>query len=153
VVFSRCPKPRLSLIRYSLESSSGRKPDQKRGSNKGHGVVNLQYSCVFVGCHLRRKVVEFAASHEAVNRRVYYFSIRSTHQPRKSLVYGQSITDACIGWKEICDLLQELAAAVKSASDYAVASAKSHMLGSSLNRRSKACGKLKQPDNHESARG
>ena len=38
------------------------------GSNRGHDVVNLQYSCVFVGCHLRRKAVEFTASHEAVNR-------------------------------------------------------------------------------------
>jgi hypothetical protein len=35
--------------------------------------------------------------------------------------------------------------------DYPVASAKPHMLGSSLNRRSKACGKLKQPENHESS--
>jgi len=40
------------------------------GQNKGHDVVNLQYSCVSVGCHLRRNVVEIAASHEAVNRRV-----------------------------------------------------------------------------------
>ena len=40
------------------------------GSNKGHDVVSLQYLCVFMGCHLRRKVVRFAASHEAVNRRV-----------------------------------------------------------------------------------
>jgi hypothetical protein len=34
------------------------------GSNKGHDTVNLQYSCGPVGCHLRRKVVEFAVSHE-----------------------------------------------------------------------------------------
>ncbi len=47
----------------------GCRPDQKRGSNKGHYVVNLQYSCIFMGCHLRRRnVVEFAASHEAGNR-------------------------------------------------------------------------------------
>jgi hypothetical protein len=32
------------------------------GSNKGHDTVNLQYSCGPVGCHLRRKVVEFAVS-------------------------------------------------------------------------------------------
>jgi hypothetical protein len=37
------------------------------GSNKGHDVCYLQ---VPVGRHLRRKVVGFAASHEAVNRRV-----------------------------------------------------------------------------------
>jgi len=34
------------------------------GSNKGHDTVNLQYSCGLVGCHLRRKVFEFAVSHE-----------------------------------------------------------------------------------------
>src|SRR5215469_13934486 len=33
----------------------------------------------------------------------------------KSLVYGQSITDACIGWDETLVLLRELAAAVRSA--------------------------------------
>ncbi|HEX6805984.1 MAG TPA: 3-deoxy-7-phosphoheptulonate synthase [Terriglobales bacterium] len=33
----------------------------------------------------------------------------------KSLVYGQSITDACIGWDETLVLLKELAAAVRSA--------------------------------------
>jgi len=33
----------------------------------------------------------------------------------KSLVYGQSITDACLGWDETLVLLRELAAAVRSA--------------------------------------
>jgi 3-deoxy-7-phosphoheptulonate synthase len=32
----------------------------------------------------------------------------------KNLVYGQSITDACIGWPETLELLRELAVAVKS---------------------------------------
>jgi len=40
------------------------------GSNKGHDTCCLQCPSVPVGCHLRRKVVGFAASHEAVNRRV-----------------------------------------------------------------------------------
>jgi len=35
--------------------------------------------------------------------------------PGKSLVYGQSITDACIGWDETLPLLRELATAVRSA--------------------------------------
>jgi 3-deoxy-7-phosphoheptulonate synthase len=35
--------------------------------------------------------------------------------PGKDLVYGQSITDACIGWDETKEALRELAAAVKSA--------------------------------------
>lgn len=34
--------------------------------------------------------------------------------PGKQLVYGQSITDACIGWDETVDALHELAAAVRS---------------------------------------
>src|SRR5258708_32841399 len=40
------------------------------GANKGHDTVNLQYSCGPVGCHLRRKVVEFAVSHETHNPKV-----------------------------------------------------------------------------------
>jgi len=36
-------------------------------------------------------------------------------QPGKSLVYGQSITDECIGWDETVQLLGELAAAVHAA--------------------------------------
>jgi len=35
--------------------------------------------------------------------------------PGKDLVYGQSITDACIGWDETKIALQELATAVRSA--------------------------------------
>jgi 3-deoxy-7-phosphoheptulonate synthase len=35
--------------------------------------------------------------------------------PGQPLVYGQSITDACIGWDETLPLLRELAAAVRSA--------------------------------------
>jgi len=35
--------------------------------------------------------------------------------PGKPLVYGQSMTDACIGWPETADILRELAATVRSA--------------------------------------
>jgi 3-deoxy-7-phosphoheptulonate synthase len=35
--------------------------------------------------------------------------------PGKPLVYGQSLTDACIGWPETVDTLRELAAAVSAA--------------------------------------
>jgi 3-deoxy-7-phosphoheptulonate synthase len=38
-----------------------------------------------------------------------------TIQNGKPLVYGQSITDACMGWDETLQLLRELAAAVRSA--------------------------------------
>ena len=34
--------------------------------------------------------------------------------PGKNLVYGQSITDACIAWDETLPLLRELAVAVRS---------------------------------------
>ncbi|HEV2645592.1 MAG TPA: 3-deoxy-7-phosphoheptulonate synthase [Acidobacteriaceae bacterium] len=34
-------------------------------------------------------------------------------QPLSSLVYGQSVTDACLGWPETIDTLHELAAAVR----------------------------------------
>ena len=34
--------------------------------------------------------------------------------PGKELVYGQSITDACIGWEETVPLLQEFADAVRA---------------------------------------
>jgi 3-deoxy-7-phosphoheptulonate synthase len=34
--------------------------------------------------------------------------------PGQALVYGQSITDACLGWDETRQLLAELAAAVRS---------------------------------------
>ena len=34
--------------------------------------------------------------------------------PGQPLVYGQSITDACIDWKETRTLLEELAAAVRT---------------------------------------
>lgn len=37
---------------------------QRAGSNKGHTSLNVQYSWVVVGCHLRRKVFEFAISHD-----------------------------------------------------------------------------------------
>ena len=39
-------------------------------SNKSHGAPNLLYSCVVVGCHLRRKVFESAVSHEFHNPKV-----------------------------------------------------------------------------------
>src|SRR5712692_173377 len=40
------------------------------GSHKGHLSCNVQYSCCPVGCHLRRKVVKFAVSHETHNPKV-----------------------------------------------------------------------------------
>lgn len=39
------------------------------GSNEGHASLNVQYPCVVVGCHLRRKAFEFAVSHEPHKQR------------------------------------------------------------------------------------
>ena len=38
------------------------------GSNQGHVSCGVPYSCVFVGCHLRRKIFEFAVSHDPHKR-------------------------------------------------------------------------------------
>lgn len=40
---------------------------------------------------------------------------RQSLEKRTSLVYGQSITDACMGWSETMELLRDLASAVRSA--------------------------------------
>jgi 3-deoxy-7-phosphoheptulonate synthase len=37
---------------------------------------------------------------------------RQDHVPGKPLVYGQSITDGCIGWEDTTRLLESLADAV-----------------------------------------
>ena len=37
---------------------------------------------------------------------------RQDHKKGKELVYGQSITDACLGWDETAAALDKLAAAV-----------------------------------------
>jgi len=39
---------------------------------------------------------------------------RQDLSPDKDLCYGQSITDACIGWEDTVVLLEELAQAVRS---------------------------------------
>jgi len=63
-----------------------------------------------------------AAQIAAGDRRILGVMIESnlvagaqTLAPGKPLVYGQSITDACIDWTETHELLAELAAAVHSA--------------------------------------
>jgi 3-deoxy-7-phosphoheptulonate synthase len=39
---------------------------------------------------------------------------RQDHEGKGSLVYGQSITDACMSWKRTAPLLEELAGAVRA---------------------------------------
>jgi 3-deoxy-7-phosphoheptulonate synthase len=39
---------------------------------------------------------------------------RQEHTPGSALVYGQSITDACLGWQDSVDLLETLAVAVRA---------------------------------------
>ena len=43
------------------------------GSNLGHDSVSIPYSCGLAGCHLRRKVVAFAVSHETHKPTVEWF--------------------------------------------------------------------------------
>src|ERR1700691_1443527 len=78
--------------------------------------------------HTRQGIVcrDVAAQVAAGDRRILGVMIESnlvagaqTLVPGKPLVYGQSITDACIDWSETHDLLTELAAAVHSARDEA----------------------------------
>jgi hypothetical protein len=43
---------------------------ERSGSKKGHSLRCLRCSCGPVGCHLRRKVVEFGVSHETHKAKV-----------------------------------------------------------------------------------
>jgi hypothetical protein len=65
----RCPTPmRYRLLPAAVRAQlKGRAQRRYQGQTKGHLSCNLQYSCGLVGCHLRRKVVEFAVSHETHN--------------------------------------------------------------------------------------
>jgi 3-deoxy-7-phosphoheptulonate synthase len=74
--------------------------------------------------HTRQGLVcrNIAAQIAAGDRRIFGVMIESNLVagaqrlvPGKPLVYGQSITDACIDWSETHGLLKELAAAVRSA--------------------------------------
>jgi 3-deoxy-7-phosphoheptulonate synthase len=65
---------------------------------------------------------EIAAQVAAGDRRIIGVMIESNlvagaqkHVPGKPLVYGQSMTDACIAWPETLDSLRELAATVRTA--------------------------------------
>jgi 3-deoxy-7-phosphoheptulonate synthase len=41
-------------------------------------------------------------------------AFKAGHTDRRGLTYGQSITDACIGWDDSAGLLRELADAVRA---------------------------------------
>jgi 3-deoxy-7-phosphoheptulonate synthase len=85
--------------------------------------------------HLRQPAVcrDVAAQIAGGDRRIVGVMLESNlvagaqqHVPGRELVYGQSITDACIGWDETHTLLGELARAVRarrSAAEPAVATA------------------------------
>jgi 3-deoxy-7-phosphoheptulonate synthase len=85
--------------------------------------------------HLRQPAVcrDVAAQIAGGDRRIIGVMLESNlvagaqqHVPGRELVYGQSITDACIGWDETHTLLGELARAVRarrSAAEPAVATA------------------------------
>ena len=74
--------------------------------------------------HTRQGLVcrDVAAQVAAGDRRIIGVMLESNlvagaqkFEPGKPLVYGQSITDACIDWNETHELLTELAAAVSKA--------------------------------------
>ena len=74
--------------------------------------------------YTRQTVVagDVAAQIAAGDRRIIGVMIESNlvagaqkFAPGKSLVYGQSLTDGCLGWPETVDLLRSLAAAVRAA--------------------------------------
>jgi 3-deoxy-7-phosphoheptulonate synthase len=39
---------------------------------------------------------------------------RQNLEPEKALTYGQSVTDACLGWEDSLTVLEKLAAAVRA---------------------------------------
>jgi 3-deoxy-7-phosphoheptulonate synthase len=80
-----------------------------------HANSNKDYRRQTVVCH------DVAAQIAAGNHNIMGVMIESNLvagaqklEPGKPLVYGQSITDACIDWQETHGLLQELAAAVRT---------------------------------------
>jgi hypothetical protein len=60
----------LLIVRRECPCRGGENVSPKARSNKGHACPDVQYSCVVVGCHLRRKVFEFAVSHDPHNPKV-----------------------------------------------------------------------------------
>jgi 3-deoxy-7-phosphoheptulonate synthase len=73
--------------------------------------------------HMRQPIVcrDVAAQIAAGDRRIIGVMLESNlvagcqkHVPGQPLVYGQSMTDACIGWDDTVPLLRELAAAVRA---------------------------------------
>jgi 3-deoxy-7-phosphoheptulonate synthase len=110
------------------------------GRNVNYDAASVQHACgllekaglrpqVMIDCshansgknHTRQKVVcrDIIGQIRAGERRIMGVMLESNLvegaqklTAGKSLVYGQSITDACIGWDETMELLAELAAAV-----------------------------------------
>jgi hypothetical protein len=82
--YSRGIYPRGSASRFEPTQPRFALQTRIAGSNQGHVALNVLYSCVLVGCHLRRKVFEFAVSHEPHKPRVGYLrSIASKIVDRK----------------------------------------------------------------------
>jgi 3-deoxy-7-phosphoheptulonate synthase len=67
---------------------------------------------VVVGAHVARQLAEGSASILGVMIESHLVEGRQDHDPARPLRYGQSITDACIGWEQTVALLEQLAEAV-----------------------------------------
>ena len=51
----------------------------------------------------------------------WHFDVKPVNAPGKPLQYGQSVTDACLGWKDSLEVLETLAGAVKERRKHAKA--------------------------------
>jgi hypothetical protein len=62
-------------------------------SNKGHSSLSAQYSCVFVGCHLRRKVFKFAVSRDPHKPTIHRMASASVHAEVRAAVSSPCLAE------------------------------------------------------------
>lgn len=110
------------LVNYTAESVAQTAEQMRKAGldarimiDFSHANSNKDYKRQAVVCH------DVAGQIAAGNRDIVGVMIESNLvsgaqklEPGQPLVYGQSITDACIDWKETHGLLQELAASVRA---------------------------------------
>ena len=110
------------LVNYTAESVAKTAEQMRKAGldarimiDFSHANSNKDYKRQAVVCH------DVAGQIAAGNRDIVGVMIESNLvsgaqklEPGQPLVYGQSITDACIDWKETHGLLQELAASVRA---------------------------------------
>ena len=75
-------------------------------------VMRLRGDCCWKGL-AATIAVQVAAVVQLAGEPGYLVAGRQDLVPGRQLVYGQSVTDACLGWKDSLDVLEMLAGAVK----------------------------------------